>query len=93
MVAAGLLEEVRNVLGIGYSEKIKSLQSLGYKQIIEFLQGKCDWQRAVELIKRDTWHYAKRQLTWFNADKEINWFDSGSFMRISDQIRIFLEQC
>ena len=71
----------------GYSENLKPLQSLGYKQVIEFLGGKYDWERALHLIARNTWHYAKRQMTWFAADKEINWYNPDNL----DDIKINVE--
>jgi tRNA dimethylallyltransferase len=83
MIADGLLDEVKSVLKRGYNENLKPLQSLGYRQMIGFLNNQFSWENAVDLIKRDTWHYAKRQMTWFAADKEINWFGSDSF----DEIR------
>jgi tRNA dimethylallyltransferase len=92
MIAAGLLDEVKSLLRRGYSENIKPLQSLGYKQTIEFLQGKYDWDRAVQLIKRDTWLYAKRQMTWFAADKEINWYHSELSGKIMQDVKCFLEK-
>jgi len=90
MVADGLLEEVKSILAMGYSENLKPLQSLGYKQVIGFLNKKYDWQGCVDLIKRDTWQYARRQMTWFTADKEINWFDENSLKEINQNVRKFL---
>lgn len=89
MVEAGLLDEVKNILGWGYSENLKPLQSLGYKQVIEFLNGKCDWETALNLITNDTWHYAKRQMTWFAADKEINWFNPDNLDDIKNDMETF----
>ena len=89
MVEAGLLDEVKNILGRGYSENLKPLQSLGYKQVIEFLNGKCDWETALNLITNDTWHYAKRQMTWFAADKEINWFNPDNLDDIKNNMETF----
>lgn len=91
MIAVGLLDEVKDILHRGYSENLKPLQSLGYKQIIEFLQGKYDWDKAVQLIKRDTWFYAKRQMTWFAADKEINWYPHELSGKIVLDVRCFLK--
>ncbi|MFA5324244.1 MAG: tRNA (adenosine(37)-N6)-dimethylallyltransferase MiaA, partial [Smithella sp.] len=65
MIDAGLLDEVKKVLAMGYSGDLKSLQSLGYKQIIGCLHNIYDWQSCIDLIKRDTWQYARRQMTWF----------------------------
>jgi len=92
MIADGLLDEVKSILDRGYSYKLKPLQSLGYKQVIGFLQKKYNWENAVNLIKRDTWHYAKRQLTWFAADREINWFNSDSFEKIKKNMEIFWKE-
>ena len=92
MIAAGLLDEVKGILDRGYSEKLKPLQSLGYKQVIEFIQGKYDWENALHLINRDTWHYAKRQLTWFAADKEINWFNADFSGEIKKNVENFWKE-
>jgi tRNA dimethylallyltransferase len=90
MIAAGLLDEVKNVLAMGYAADLKPLQSLGYKQIIGFLRKEYDWQNGLHFIKRDTWQYARRQMTWFAADKEINWFSPGSFDEIRRHVMKFL---
>jgi tRNA dimethylallyltransferase len=89
MIADGLLDEVKRVLAMGYSNDLKPLQSLGYKQIIGFLHNKYDWQNCANLIKRDTWQYARRQMTWFAADKEINWFSPDSFEEIRNNVKPF----
>lgn len=89
MVSAGLLDEVKKVLAMGYSENLKSLQSLGYKQALGFLNKKYGWDEAINLIKRDTWQYARRQMTWFNADKEINWFGHDSMTEIKKKVGNF----
>jgi len=88
MLADGLLDEVKNLLGSGYAADLKSMRSIGYKQAAGFLSGQYSLEEAVRLIKRDTRHYAKRQMTWFNADNEIIWleypqnFDSISALTI-----------
>ena len=89
MIDSGLLDEVKKVLAMGYSENLKSLQSLGYKQMIGFLNKKYGWDEAINLIKRDTWQYARRQMTWFNADKEINWFSPDSWDEIRKNAKQF----
>lgn len=91
MISAGLLDEVKNVLAMGYNENLKPLQSLGYKQVIGFLNTKYDWQSCVDLIKRDTWQYARRQMTWFSADKEINWFGPDLLDEIRNNVNNFWE--
>jgi len=92
MIADGLLDEVKKVLAMGYRENLKALQSLGYKHVIGFLNKKCSWNEAINLIKRDTWQYARRQMTWFNADKEINWFGPDSGDEIRKNVKIFRKE-
>lgn len=92
MVEAGLLDEVKGVLERGYSEKLKPLQSLGYKEVVEFLNGKYDWEQALHLVDRNTWHYAKRQMTWFAADKEINWYNPENLDDIKINVETFRKE-
>jgi tRNA dimethylallyltransferase len=73
MLKDGLLEEVRNLLNLGYSDGTNSLQTVGYQEAISHLKGEIDYKTMVELIKRNTRRYAKRQLTWFRADRRIHW--------------------
>ena len=80
MLRAGFLREVGFLLKRGYSPRLKSLQSLGYRHMIPFLKGEVLFDEAVRQIKRDTRHYAKRQLTWFRADPEIRWFHPEALM-------------
>jgi tRNA dimethylallyltransferase len=74
MIENGLVEEVQGILRKGYNPQLKPLQSLGYRQIIRYLQDECGLDEAIQLIKRDTKRYAKRQLTWFKNDPEVKWF-------------------
>ncbi len=76
MMAAGLEEEARAVYPY---RQLNSLQTVGYKELFDFFDGKISRDEAVELIKRNTRRYAKRQLTWFRRDKEIRWFANGEF--------------
>jgi tRNA dimethylallyltransferase len=92
MITEGLLDEVKSVLDRGYNENLKPLQSLGYKQMIGFLRNQYNWENSIDLIKRDTWHYAKRQITWFAADKGINWFDCDSPDEIVKNVKNFLQE-
>jgi tRNA dimethylallyltransferase len=92
MIADGLLDEVKSILDRGHRDNLKPLQSLGYKQVIGFLRKEYSWGNALDLIKRDTWHYAKRQLTWFAADKEINWFGCDSLEKISKNVEKFWKE-
>ncbi|HEY3305976.1 MAG TPA: tRNA (adenosine(37)-N6)-dimethylallyltransferase MiaA [Candidatus Binatia bacterium] len=74
MIARGLVEEVKGLVEKGYSLDLPALQSVGYRQIGLYLRGQLSLDEAVTLVKRDTRHLAKRQLTWFRSDKEIRWF-------------------
>lgn len=75
MIAAGLVDEVKQLIERGYSLDLPALQSIGYRQIGLYVRGELTLEEAIALIKRDSHHLAKRQLTWFRADKEIQWFD------------------
>lgn len=73
MIKMGLVEEVQSILGKGYDKDINSLNTVGYKEIIALFGGTISLQHAVELIKRNTRRFAKRQMTWFNKDNRIKW--------------------
>jgi len=78
MLKDGLVNEVSSILELGYSRDSNSLNTVGYKEIIQYLDGEISIDRAIELIKRNTRRYAKRQMTWFNADKRIKWYEINS---------------
>ncbi|MBO5241262.1 MAG: tRNA (adenosine(37)-N6)-dimethylallyltransferase MiaA [Lachnospiraceae bacterium] len=73
MLEAGLVEEVKQLQAMGCRRESTAMQGLGYKEIIDYLQGEIDLERAIYLIKRDTRHFAKRQITWFKREKEVVW--------------------
>ena len=75
MMEDGLLEEVRAVYPL---RRLNSLQTVGYRELFGYLDGEYDLRRAVELIRQNTRHYAKRQMTWFRRDKEIHWIDANN---------------
>jgi tRNA dimethylallyltransferase len=75
MLEQGLLQEVQRLLNAGYGTESKAMRAIGYKELIAHLDGEYGLDEAIRLIKRDTRHYAKRQLTWFNADKDILWLE------------------
>ena len=87
MVSDGLLDEVKDLLAAGYQAGLKSMQSIGYRHMTDYLEGRLNWARAVETLKRDTRRYAKRQLTWFRADKEIVWVDPVFTPEIREMVR------
>lgn len=73
MLADGLVAEVQRLLEMGFTADCKPMQGLGYRQICEYLRGELAYDEAVELIKRDTRRFAKRQLTWWRRDERILW--------------------
>ncbi len=75
MMAEGFCDEVRRLLEMGYHETLRPMQALGYRHLAAYLAGKTDLKTAVATMKRDTRHYAKRQLTWFRKDPETRWFE------------------
>jgi len=81
MMASGLVEEVEGLINKGYGRELNSMQALGYKEIADFLHGFITKDEAVRILKRDTRHYAKRQLTWFRGDKRVYWVNVDSFFR------------
>ncbi len=75
MLDAGLLNEVSGLLASGFGRELKAMRSIGYKEAVSHLCGELSEEETTRLIKRDTRHYAKRQLTWFKADPDILWFE------------------
>lgn len=75
MFRNGLIDEVKDLLEMGYKVDGNALSALGYKEIIPYLNGDCTEEEASELLKKGTRHFAKRQLTWFRRDPRIKWFD------------------
>ena len=74
MIEEGLEEEVRSLLNAGIPTDCLSMKSLGYRQIAEYLKGQCDFATAVDNIKKETRHFAKRQITWYKKMPYIHWF-------------------
>ncbi|MCL4873503.1 tRNA (adenosine(37)-N6)-dimethylallyltransferase MiaA [bacterium] len=91
MAEAGLLEETRRLLSMGYHSGLKPMRGLGYKEMTAFIEGEYGLDEAVRLIKRNTRHYAKRQMTWFRKDPEIRWFKPGDKTCIIGLVRGFLD--
>ena len=77
MFEQGLEDEVRALLQRGYPPDLNALRTVGYREVIDYLQGRVDLERAVELVKRNSRRYAKRQLTWFRRDNRIHWIPAG----------------
>lgn len=75
MLEQGLVEEVSGLLARGCTREMVSMQGLGYKEIIDYLEGRSTLEDAVYRIKRDTRHFAKRQLTWFRRERDVIWLE------------------
>jgi tRNA dimethylallyltransferase len=79
MLQVGLLEEVQQLATKGYTRELVSMQGLGYKELLAYLEGEYTLEEAIEILKRDTRHFAKRQLTWFKREKEVIWVNKDDF--------------
>lgn len=75
----GLVEEVQKLKEMGYHRDMVSMQGLGYKEILDYLDGKCTLDEAIYVLKRETRHFAKRQLTWFRREREVIWLDKKEY--------------
>ena len=79
MMENGLVEEVKNLKAMGCYRGQTSMQGLGYKEILDYLDGDCTLEDAVYILKRDTRHFAKRQLTWFRRERDVRWLDLDEY--------------
>lgn len=75
MIQDGLVEEVIKLRSLGYDRDLVSMQGLGYKEILDYLDGSCTLEEAIYILKRDTRHFAKRQLTWFRRERDVKWLE------------------
>ncbi len=79
MIEKGLVDEVKKLKDMGYTPDMTSMQGIGYKEIFSYLMGEISLDEAIDLIKKDTRHFAKRQLTWFRREKEVSFVDYREF--------------
>lgn len=79
MMEQGLLQEVRRLKEQGCTRNMVSMQGLGYKEMLDYLDGALSLEEAVRILKRDTRHFAKRQLTWFRRERDVLWVDKDRF--------------
>lgn len=92
MMQAGLIEEVRRLKDRGYTKDMVSMQGLGYKEILDYLDGNTTLEEAVYILKRDTRHFAKRQLTWFRREREVIWVEKEKFSHDNEKILDFMKK-
>lgn len=91
MMKKGLVDEVKKLYDMGYHKDMVSMQGLGYKELLSYLDGECSLEEAVYIIKRETRHFAKRQLTWFRRERDVIWLDKSAY-QYNDQ-RILTDTC
>ena len=95
MIDAGLENEIKQLMNLGLSSDNISMKGIGYKEMIAYFDGEYGRDEAIELVKRNSRRYAKRQLTWFRRCDDIHWFDLtagavGEYERMKELIRAFL---
>lgn len=94
MLEQGLVEEVKNLQAMGCRRGQTAMQGLGYKEILDYLEGMCTLEEAVYVLKRDTRHFAKRQLTWFKRERNVRWLNLEEFDCSPDRVlEKILEDC
>ena len=86
LIKAGLVDEVRRLMDMGLTESDISMKGIGYKEIIAYLEGQCDLDQAVSEMKKNTRHYAKRQLTWYRRYDKIYWLDISAYRNDEEAI-------
>ena len=86
MIEEGLVKEVQALKDKGYTKQLVSMQGLGYKEILDYLDGNYTLEEAIYTIKRDTRHFAKRQLTWFKRERDVIWIDKQALDYDEDRI-------
>lgn len=83
MFEIGLVEEVKGLAAKGYNKSLTSMQGIGYKEVIDYLNGETSLSECINIIKRDTRHFAKRQLTWFKREKKVQYINRDDL--VSDE--------
>lgn len=91
MMQEGLIDEVRKLKEEGYKKSMVSMQGIGYKEVFEYLEGNLSLDETIDTIKKDTRHFAKRQLTWFGREKEVTMIDKSRFQSEDEIINYMLE--
>lgn len=92
MLEQGLVEEVMHLKDMGLTRDMVSMQGLGYKEILDYLQGICTLEEAIYVLKRDTRHFAKRQITWFKRERDVRWLNLPDFNNDLDQVQLKMLQ-
>ena len=90
MIEEGLVNEVQALKDKGYTKQLVSMQGLGYKEILDYLDGRCSYEEAVRVLKRDTRHFAKRQLTWFRRERDVIWVNKQEIGYEPEQLLVYM---
>ncbi|MCS7233845.1 MAG: tRNA (adenosine(37)-N6)-dimethylallyltransferase MiaA [Synergistetes bacterium] len=90
MISQGLVEEVKSLLEAGYSPDLPAMKGHGYREICDYFRGKYSLKEAINAIKKDTRHYAKRQMTWFGKWKDVEWFHPDNLKEILERVERWL---
>ena len=93
MFNMGLVEEVKRLISRGYNKSLVSMQGIGYKEVIDYLNGETNLSECIEIIKRDTRHFAKRQLTWFKREKVVTYIDKDELITEDKCLKEMLRVC
>lgn len=93
MFDMGLVDEVKALMAKGYDKSLVSMQGIGYKEVIDYLNGKTSLEECIDIIKRDTRHFAKRQLTWFKREKVVTYIDKDEFVSEDKCLKEMLRVC
>lgn len=91
MIRDGLIEEAKMLIDRGYDWNLTALKAIGYKELKPYLEGEFTLAEAIEILKRDSRHYAKRQMTWFRKDERIHWIDMSEDKGLNTQVDACLE--
>lgn len=87
MINDGLIDEVKGLLNKGYNKNLVSMQGIGYKEIVDYLEGHIELEESINILKRNTRRFAKRQFTWFLNDENVKWFNISTVKEIDKSVQ------
>ena len=93
MFEMGLVDEVKGLMSRGYNKSMVSMQGIGYKEVIDYINGETSLSECIDIIKRDTRHFAKRQLTWFKREKVVSYINKDEFLSEDECLKEILRVC
>lgn len=91
MISQGLEDEVRGLMEMGLDSSFISMNGIGYKEMLEYINGECSYKDAVDKIKKNSRHYAKRQLTWFKRYGKMKWYNLSEYLSDSQAVEVIIE--